>query len=102
AKTNSRNGNTGGNHWSTTSTPITTAVRTALIYSRVRSMPSTFQLAEAAHALGVVAQRLLQRAGVKLRPAFFRDPQLGVGDLPEQEVADAHLAGGADEQVGVG
>jgi hypothetical protein len=28
--------------------------------------------------------------------------QLGVGDLPEQEIADAHLAGGADEQVRIG
>ena len=28
--------------------------------------------------------------------------QLGVADLPEQIVADAHLAGGADEQIRVG
>ena len=35
-------------------------------------------------------------------PEDVADEQLGVADLPEEIVADAHLAGGADEQVGVG
>ncbi len=29
-------------------------------------------------------------------------PQFGVADLPQQEVADPHLAGGADQQIGIG
>ena len=30
------------------------------------------------------------------------DPDLGIGDLPEQEVRDAQLAARADEEVGIG
>ncbi len=35
-------------------------------------------------------------------PEDVGDPDLGVGDLPEQEIAHAHLAGGADQEVRVG
>ena len=38
----------------------------------------------------------------EVRPQRVGDPDLGVGDLPEQEVADAHLAAGADQQIGIG
>mmetsp|Transcript_10610 Transcript_10610/g.43394 ORF Transcript_10610/g.43394 Transcript_10610/m.43394 type:complete len:538 (+) Transcript_10610:732-2345(+) len=38
----------------------------------------------------------------ELGPQTVREHELGVGGLPEQEVADAHLAAGADEQVRVG
>ena len=41
------------------------------------------------------------RAG-KIRPESFGDVNFGVGDLPEQKIADAHFAAGADEQVGIG
>src|SRR5262245_34015057 len=37
----------------------------------------------------------------ELRPERRRDVELGIADLPEQEVADAHLARGADAQVHV-
>src|SRR5205823_13645296 len=35
----------------------------------------------------------------KIRPERRRDEQLGVRNLPEQEIADAHLAAGAYQQV---
>ena len=38
----------------------------------------------------------------KIGPALRGDPQLGIGDLPEQEIADPHFARRADEQIGVG
>ena len=39
---------------------------------------------------------------VEIGPGGVGYPQLGIADLPEEEVAHAHLAGGADEEVGIG
>ena len=39
---------------------------------------------------------------IEIGPGGVGHPQLGIADLPEKEVADAHLAGGADEEVGIG
>ena len=38
----------------------------------------------------------------EFRPAAIRHPQLGVADLPEQEIADPHFARRTHEQVGIG
>ena len=38
----------------------------------------------------------------KVRPKALGDEDLGVGDLPQKIIRDAHLARGADQQVGVG
>src|SRR6266508_4003796 len=43
----------------------------------------------------------VQVAGAEIRPQGRRHPQLGVRDLPQQEVRDAHLAAGPDEQIRV-
>ena len=37
----------------------------------------------------------------EIGPEDGRDPDLRVGDLPEQEIGDPHLAARPDEQVGV-
>ena len=58
--------------------------------------------AVAALALLVVEDRLEQVPAAEVGPQRVGDPDLGVGDLPEQEVADAHLAAGADQQIGIG
>src|SRR5687768_5527500 len=50
----------------------------------------------------VLEDGLEQLAAPEVRPEGVGDPDLRVGDLPEQEVGDAHLAGGADQQVGIG
>lgn len=60
------------------------------------------QPAEAAFPEGIVAQRFMQRGHVELRPGLRRHPDFRVADLPKQEVADAHFACGADEQVRIG
>ena len=41
-------------------------------------------------------------AAAEVGPERVGDPDLGVRDLPEQEVADAHLAARADQQIGIG
>src|SRR5262245_30477563 len=46
--------------------------------------------------------RFEEVAAAEIGPERFRDPDFGVRDLPEQEVAHAHLAARADEQVGIG
>src|SRR5262249_21244950 len=63
---------------------------------------SLCQAAEAAFATGVVAKGGVVGFAVEIRPAGVGDPDLGIGDLPEQEVADPQLAGGANQQIGFG
>src|SRR5215204_3144282 len=57
---------------------------------------------EAPLALLVVTDGAEERLPVEVRPEDGGDVQLRVGDLPEHEVGDAVLAGGTDEEVGVG
>jgi hypothetical protein len=45
----------------------------------------------------VFQHRFEQVSLAEIRPEFFDDDDLGVADLPEQEIRNAHLAGGADE-----
>src|SRR5688572_47006 len=58
--------------------------------------------AEAAAAAGVRRQGRLEISRREVRPVAFDEHELGVRELPEQEVRDAQLARGADEQVGIG
>jgi hypothetical protein len=60
------------------------------------------QAAEAALALLVVLDGLQQVDAAEVGPEAVGDEDLRVGDLPQQEVRDALLARGADDQVGVG
>src|SRR5688500_18159989 len=53
-------------------------------------------------ALGVLLDRRPQGASVDVGPGNVTEHQLGVGGLPDQEVAGAQLAGRAPEQVDVG
>src|SRR5690606_32816124 len=50
----------------------------------------------------VVVHGQLELGIVELRPVAVAEVQLSVGKLPQQEVADATLATGADAQVGHG
>src|SRR5215203_3954211 len=38
----------------------------------------------------------------EVRPERLRDPDLGIGNLPQEEIADAHFSAGADEQIRIG
>src|SRR5579859_337438 len=57
--------------------------------------------AVAALAFLVFEERLEQTCAVEIGPQRFRHENLRVGDLPQQKIAYAHLAAGADEQIGV-
>ncbi len=56
----------------------------------------------AAFAVLVLGDDVEQMGLVEVGPEHGGEEEFGVGDLPEQEVADALLAAGADEDVGVG
>src|SRR3954469_5545879 len=56
---------------------------------------------EAALAVLEVEDRLVQLAAAEVRPEHARDVELRVRDLPEEEVGDALLAGGADQEIRV-
>src|SRR5664279_2668534 len=71
----------------------------ALGWSPAISGPSA--PAEAAAALGVLGQRLLERLAREVRPQLVAEDQLRVGGLPQQVVGQAPLAACADDQVGV-
>src|SRR5262245_56970657 len=53
-------------------------------------------------AAAIPIERLVERHGIEVRPEALGEEQLGVSKLPEQEVADALLAPGANEQVRLG
>lgn len=52
---------------------------------------------ETSLAFAVVDERLGEVVTAEIGPECGRDINFGVGELPEQEVAQAHLAAGADE-----
>src|SRR5689334_24756723 len=47
-------------------------------------------------------QRRFQLRNVEIRPQRVAEEDLGVGEVPQQEVADPMVAAGADEEVGIG
>jgi hypothetical protein len=48
-----------------------------------------------------VRDRSIELALVEIRPERVAEVQLGVRKIPQQEVADALLAAGADQQIGI-
>ena len=50
---------------------------------------------------GVFLQCLVELGFAEIRPERLGDDKFGVGDLPEQEIADAHFAAGSDDEVRV-
>src|SRR5687768_5298211 len=64
--------------------------------------PPDSDLSEPPLALLVVPDRLEQVLAAEVGPEHGREPELGVGRLPHQEVRDAHLPRGTDEQIRVG
>ena len=60
------------------------------------------EAAEASIALLESGDAFQQVFAAKIGPEALRHEDFGIGDLPEEVVGDAHLARGADEQVGIG
>src|ERR1041385_2515948 len=58
--------------------------------------------AEAALASLVIGHCVVQLFAAKLGPETPADEDLGVGKLPEEEIADPELSAGADEEIGIG
>lgn len=57
------------------------------------------EAAIAAIALLIISNRLQQVNAAKVRPEHSGQIQLGIGSLPQEEVAEAKLTAGADDQV---
>src|SRR5437016_1708082 len=53
--------------------------------------------AVAAFALLIIDHRIEQVPGTKVGPERLGDPDLRIGDLPQEKIADAHLAACADQ-----
>jgi hypothetical protein len=58
--------------------------------------------AVAAFAFLEIDQGVEQAGTIEIGPESFGDEDFRVGDLPEEEIADAHFAAGADEEIGLG
>src|SRR5262249_1516025 len=86
---------------STTNMATIRATNMAPIHSRVRSMGSALEPPETPLPARVIVEGLVQRGSVEFRPTLIGHPQLRIGDLPQEEVTDPHLAGRADQQVRV-
>src|SRR5215470_10463422 len=56
---------------------------------------------EASVAALIVGDGAIEIGGAEVRPERRRHPELGVRDLPQQEVRDPHLTARADQQVGI-
>src|SRR5687768_359960 len=49
----------------------------------------------------IFLNRRIEIVLVEIRPLALEEDELGIGALPEQEVRDALLAAGADQQIGI-
>src|SRR5262249_61701027 len=98
-KSKYRIGNDGAQKLSATRTANISAARRLPTKRRVRSI--LLQPAKTAFAGCIILQCLMKQGGIEFGPAFRCDPDFGIGDLPEQIIADTHFAGREDEQIGV-
>src|SRR4051812_34995588 len=92
------------NHTAARSSGPSTAADTTLS-SRPRKRAGGALVADAAIATLAAAELgdgALEMLLAEVGPQRVDEHQLGVGTLPEQEIADALLAAGADQQVGIG
>ena len=55
----------------------------------------------AAFAFLVIEEGFEEAGAIEIGPQGFRDQDFGVGNLPEKEIADAHFAAGANEEIGI-
>jgi hypothetical protein len=46
-------------------------------------------------------QRLVKLMAIEIGPEDLRKVNFGIGHLPQQKIAQAHLATGANQQVGI-
>jgi hypothetical protein len=58
--------------------------------------------AVAAFAFLIIEKGFEEARAIEIGPESFGDKDFSVGDLPKKEVADAHFAAGANEEIGIG
>src|SRR5690606_20422056 len=90
------------NHGRPSTTAITaTGISTREETRRVRKLELLGARTVATVAAAEFADGMLEVVLREIRPQPVDEEQLGIGRLPEQEVADALLAAGADQQIRV-
>src|SRR5919109_567547 len=62
---------------------------------------ATSDSAEAPVAALVIGDGAIEVGGTEVGPERRRHPELGIGDLPQEEVGNTHLAAGANQQIGI-
>src|SRR3977135_849980 len=83
--------------------PTRAGMRIAELVPRSRSTSREARSAtEAARATGKLQQRGVEGVGAEVRPQDVAPVELRVGRLPDQEIREALLAAGADDEVRVG
>src|SRR5262245_56872351 len=90
---------------STNTTAITSVASSTAVKTRSRTNSAAADLSggepEAALPAPVVTERPLELLVVEVGPQHVTEIELRVCEIPQQEVADAMLAAGADEQIRV-
>src|SRR5476649_1458802 len=77
----------------------TTGTSTAALATRVRSTAAAGLAAEPARARREIGQGGIEGRRVKVGPVRFAEVELRVRRLPDQEVAEALVPAGPDDQV---
>src|SRR5205823_6706850 len=67
--------------------------------TRATSVSPTSHLSKSARPALELGHGAIKIDGPEIRPEGRRDQKLGVGDLPQEEVGDPHLAARADQQI---
>ena len=55
----------------------------------------------AAFAFLVIEEGFEEPGAIEIGPQSFRDKDFSIRDLPKKEIADAHFAAGANEEIGI-
>src|SRR5262245_25574473 len=85
-------------------TPSSTTASTSAVRTRCLSTSGRLALLLAGQTIAPFArrervQRRLELGTAEIRPQRVAHVQLGIGQVPQQEIADAVVATGADEEV---
>src|SRR5207244_11916652 len=75
---------------------------TSRTLTRATSVSATSHLSESSRAALEFGHGSIEIDGAEVRPERRRDPELCIGDLPQEEVRDPHLAARADQQIRIG
>src|SRR6056297_1672532 len=78
---------------------MTSGAKISAVMMRARSNPGLLAAPESALPLLIPAQRSGQFRGGEFRPEVVGEIELGIGEIPEQKIADAGFAASANADV---